>query len=59
MRLGDLIPADCKMIKGETAKVDQSSLTGESLPVNKSIGDELYSGAALKEGRKMQCGLIF
>lgn len=50
MKLGDVVPADCKLVHGEPAKLDQSSLTGESLPVTKYIGSEMYSGAALKEG---------
>ena len=40
---GEKIPADCIIIKGETS-VDQSVLTGESLPVDKSENDELFCG---------------
>src|SRR5262245_37454400 len=32
-------------------KVDQSSLTGESLPVGKASGDEVYSGSSIKQGQ--------
>ncbi|KAE9037486.1 hypothetical protein PR003_g6731, partial [Phytophthora rubi] len=42
VRLGDVIPADLKFLEGDSVKVDQSSLTGESLPVTKSEGDEGY-----------------
>ncbi|KAE9093525.1 hypothetical protein PF007_g18098, partial [Phytophthora fragariae] len=35
VRLGDVIPADLKFLEGDSVKVDQSSLTGESLPVTK------------------------
>ncbi|TMW57784.1 hypothetical protein Poli38472_014387 [Pythium oligandrum] len=50
VRLGDVIPADIKFLEGDSVKVDQSSLTGESLPVTKSEGDEGYSGSVVKQG---------
>mmetsp|Transcript_2302 Transcript_2302/g.3500 ORF Transcript_2302/g.3500 Transcript_2302/m.3500 type:complete len:1031 (-) Transcript_2302:410-3502(-) len=50
LKLGDVIPADCKLLEGEPLKVDQAALTGESLPVTKGPGDEIYSGAAIKMG---------
>ncbi|KAJ0396598.1 hypothetical protein ATCC90586_004060 [Pythium insidiosum] len=50
VRLGDVIPADIKFLEGDSIKVDQSSLTGESLPVTKSEGDEGYSGSVVKQG---------
>lgn len=40
---GESIPTDGKIISGQTA-IDQSTLTGESLPVDKEFGDEVYSG---------------
>ncbi|KAG7377285.1 hypothetical protein PHYBOEH_000955, partial [Phytophthora boehmeriae] len=50
VRLSDVIPADIKFLEGDSIKVDQSSLTGESLPVTKSEGDEGYSGSVVKQG---------
>jgi H+-transporting ATPase len=50
LRLGDIIPADARVLSGEPAQVDQSALTGESLPVTRAVGDILYSGAVLKQG---------
>lgn len=50
VRLGDVIPADLKFLEGDAIKVDQSSLTGESLPVTKNEGDEGYSGSVVKQG---------
>jgi H+-transporting ATPase len=50
VRLGDIIPADAKLIEGEYLTVDQSALTGESLPVNKKCGEVLYSGSVAKQG---------
>jgi len=50
VRLGDIIPADVKFLEGEYASVDQSALTGESLPVSKASGDVGYSGSIVKKG---------
>ena len=50
LRLGDIIPADTKLIDGDYLSVDQSALTGESLPVSKKIGDFAYSGSVAKQG---------
>jgi H+-transporting ATPase len=44
LRLGDIIPADVKLAEGDYISVDQSALTGESLPVDKKVGDVAYSG---------------
>ena len=37
--------------------MDQAALTGESLPVNKSSGDEIFSGATCKQGECEAVGL--
>lgn len=50
MRLGDVIPADCKLIEGSYISIDQAALTGESLPVNKKVGDLAFSGSVAKQG---------
>jgi H+-transporting ATPase len=44
VRPGDFIPADMKILNGALA-VDQSALTGESLPLEKKTGDLLYAGS--------------
>jgi len=50
VRLGDTIPADIKLIKGDYLEVDQSVLTGESLPVEKHVNDTGFSGAIIIKG---------
>lgn len=50
LRLGDIIPADVKLFDGDFLSVDQSALTGESLPVSKKAGDIAYSGSVAKQG---------
>ncbi len=40
---GDRIPLDGKIIEGESS-VDQSSVTGESIPVNKAVNDPVFAG---------------
>jgi len=50
LRLGDIIPADAKLLEGNYLLVDQSALTGESLPVSKTVGEVVYSGAIARQG---------
>jgi H+-transporting ATPase len=50
LRLGDIIPADVKLISGDYLLVDESALTGESLPVEKHLSDVSYSGSVIRQG---------
>jgi H+-transporting ATPase len=50
VRLGDIIPADARLLEGDPIQIDQSALTGESLPVQASTGDIVYSGSVVKQG---------
>ncbi|MBC2593683.1 plasma-membrane proton-efflux P-type ATPase [Ruficoccus amylovorans] len=56
IRLGDVVPADTKLIEGEYLSIDQAALTGESLPVSKKIGQIAYSGSIAKQGEMV--GLV-
>jgi H+-transporting ATPase len=53
LRLGDVIPADTTLLEGDYLSVDQSALTGESLPVEKRAGDTAYSGSVAKQGEML------
>ncbi len=50
VRLGDIIPADVRLIEGDYLECDESALTGESLPAEKKVEDSCYSGAVVTRG---------
>lgn len=50
LRLGDVVPADTRLVQGEYLSIDQAALTGESLPVAKAPGEDAYSGSIVKQG---------
>ncbi len=50
LRMGDIVPADVKLIDGDYLMTDESALTGESLPVDKKVGDIAFSGSLVKKG---------
>ena len=50
LRLGDIVPADARLLEGDTIEVDQSTLTGESLPVTRKSGEAVFSGSIIRTG---------
>ena len=50
VRLGDVVPADVKLTSGAFLLLDESGLTGESLPVEKHTSDVAYSGSVVRQG---------
>lgn len=50
LRLGDIVPADARLLEGDDVSVDQSALTGESLPKACKLGDAVFSGSIIRRG---------
>jgi H+-transporting ATPase len=50
LRLGDIVPADARLLDGDEIEVDQSALTGESLPAASTTGDAVFSGSIIRQG---------
>jgi H+-transporting ATPase len=50
LRLGDIVPADARLLDGDPVEVDQSALTGESLPATRKPGDAVFSGSIIRQG---------
>lgn len=47
--IGNQVPTDCKIIEGEI-EVNESLLTGESIPIKKKVSDELFAGSFITSG---------
>jgi len=50
LRLGDIVPADARLLAGDPIEVDQSALTGESLPATRKSGEAVFSGSIIRQG---------
>ena len=50
LRLGDIVPADARLLDGDEVSLDQSALTGESLPASRKSGDAVFSGSIVRRG---------
>lgn len=50
VRLGDIVPADARLLEGDPIEVDQSALTGESLPATCKAGEAVFSGSIIRQG---------
>jgi H+-transporting ATPase len=50
LRLGDIVPGDARLLAGDPIEVDESALTGESLPATRKAGDAVFSGSIMRQG---------
>ena len=50
LSLGDIVPADARLLAGAPVEVDQSALTGESLPAERKPGEAVFSGSIVRRG---------
>jgi P-type E1-E2 ATPase len=57
LKLGDIVPADARLLPGDPVEVDQSALTGESLPTTKKPSDAVFSGSIIRQGESE--GMIY
>ncbi len=48
--LGDIVPADARLLAGDPVEVDQAALTGESLPATRKSGEAVFSGSVIRQG---------
>ena len=53
LRSGDVVPADCTVVEATQLSADEAVLTGESLPVNKELGDSVLAGTSIVTGRAL------
>jgi len=56
LRIGDVVPADVQLLSGDYLSIDQSALTGESLPVTRKQDEIAYAGTIVKQGEMV--GLV-
>ena len=50
LRLGDIVPADARLLDGDPVELDQSALTGGSLPATRKPGEAVFSGSIVRQG---------
>ena len=53
LKIGDIVPADVQLLRGDYLLVDQSALTGESLPVSKKTNEVAYANTIVKQGEML------
>ncbi|HEB56161.1 MAG TPA: HAD family hydrolase [Gammaproteobacteria bacterium] len=53
LRIGDIVPADVQLLSGDYLLIDQSTLTGESLPVSRKINEVAYANTIVKQGEML------
>ncbi|MDR3455949.1 MAG: plasma-membrane proton-efflux P-type ATPase [Verrucomicrobiae bacterium] len=57
IRPGDIVPADARLLAGDPVEVDQSALTGESLPTGRKSGEAVFSGSIIRQGEI--CAMVY
>jgi H+-transporting ATPase len=53
LRIGNIVPADVQLVRGDYLLIDQSAFTGESLPVSKKTGEVAYASTIVKQGEML------
>ena len=53
LKIGDIVPADVQLVQGDYLLIDQSTLTGESLPVSKKPAEVAYANTVVKQGEML------
>ncbi len=53
LRIGDVVPADVQLLSGDYLLIDQSALTGESLPVSRKVNEVAYANTIVKQGEML------
>ncbi|MBQ0721428.1 MAG: HAD-IC family P-type ATPase [Gammaproteobacteria bacterium] len=53
LKIGDVVPADVQLLKGDYLLIDQAAMTGESLPVSKKINEVAYANTIVKQGEML------
>ncbi|MDR4516502.1 MAG: plasma-membrane proton-efflux P-type ATPase [Nitrosomonas sp.] len=53
IKIGNIVPADVQLFSGDYLLIDQAALTGESLPVSKTINEVAYANTVVKQGEML------